>query len=383
LSSSDPDRLRPDPLELAAGLSFGHDTVEHPLPTTGTRDPLDALRRAVVTALERPPCVVAFSGGRDSSALLALATDVARREGLTSPVAVTLRFRNAPFADESDWQELVVRHIGVEEWVRLEFDDELDLVGPWSQRVLTRHGVLWPANAYVHLPMFEQVPGGSLIDGVDGDSVFAWGYEPAVNLLRLRSRPNRPAVSNLKTMVLPAAARARRLRPPASFLPWLTRSAEVEARNRIAEDSASEPVSYQRRLRWYLGSRHAQMLLWTTGLLAAETDTLVVRPFLDPHFLGAWGRHTGHFGHRGRTAAMGELFGDLLPSEIIGRQDKGMYWHYWGAASRDLARRWNGSGVDDRYVDRQALVEAWASTDYPTPDHRTALLLQSAWLASR
>jgi Asparagine synthase len=383
LSSSDPDRLRPDPLELAAGLPFGHDSVRHPLPASGASDPLDALRLAIVTALERPPCVLAFSGGRDSSALLALATDVARREQLRPPVAVTLRFRNAPLADESDWQELVVRHVGVQEWTRLEFDDELDLVGPWSQRVLTRHGVLWPANAYVHLPMFEQAPAGSLIDGVDGDSVFAWGYGPAMDLLLLRSRPNRPALSNLKTMLRPVRARARRLRPPPSFLPWLTPTAETDARDRIAQDSASEPVSYPRRLSWYLGSRHAQMLLWTTSLLAAETDTLVVRPFLDAHFLGAWGRHTGRFGHRGRTAAMGELFGDLLPPEIIGREDKGMYWHYWGGASRELAARWNGGGIDDRYVDREALIEAWASTEYPTPDHRTALLLQSAWLASR
>jgi asparagine synthase (glutamine-hydrolysing) len=383
LSSSDPDRLRPDPLELAAGVPFGHDAVAHALPSVGRKEPRYALEQALVSALDRAPCIVAFSGGRDSSALLALAVDVARREHLPAPVPVTLRFRNAPMADESEWQELVIGHLGVEDWVRLEFDDELDYVGPFAQRVLERHGVLWPANAYIHVPILEHSSGGSLVDGVDGDSVFAWGYQAAIDLLFLRSRPTRPALSNLKTLLRPVSARARRLEPAAPFLPWLTAAADDGARARIATDSASEPVSYSRRLGWYLGSRHAQMLLWTTGLLASETDTLVVRPFLDPRFLAAWGRHTGRFGHRGRTAAIDELFGDLLPAAVVAREDKGMYWHYWGQASRSLARAWSGEGVDERYVDRDALVKAWATTEYPTPDHRTALLLQSAWLASR
>lgn len=380
-AASDPDRLRPQPLEVAVGVPFGHDTVEHPLPAAGSTGPDGALREALIRALDRPPCIVAFSGGRDSSALLALAVDVARQEQLAAPVAVTLRFHHAPEADESQWQELVVRHVGVPDWVRLEFDDELDFVGPWSQRALKRYGVLWPANAYVHLPMLEQASGGSLVDGVDGDSVFAWGYRPAVDLLFLRARPTRPALSNLRTMLLPGAARTTKLKPPSPIVPWLSVEADAEARQRIAKDSAGEPASYARRLAWYLGSRHAQMLLWSTNLLAEETRTMVVRPFLDPLFLAAWGRRTGHFGFRGRSAAMNELFGDLLPTAIIERTDKGMYWHYWGEASRQTARTWQGAGVDERYVNPQALGVAWASTDYPTPDHRSALLLQSAWLA--
>ena len=203
--------------------------------------------------------------------------------------------------------------------------------------------------------------------------MFAWGYRPAVDVLFLREQPTRPGLSNLCTMLLPVPVRKSRLKPPAPVVPWLTAEAVADARRRIAKDSASEPVSYARRLAWYLGSRHAQMLLWTTSLLAEETSTLVVRPFLDALFLAAWGRQTGHLGFRGRTAAMNELFGDLLPAAIIERADKGMYWHYWGQASRQMARTWQGGGVDGRYVDPQALGEAWASTQYPTPDHRSAL----------
>jgi hypothetical protein len=45
------------------------------------------LEELISPALERPPCVIGFSGGRDSSSLLALATHLARREGLPMPVA--------------------------------------------------------------------------------------------------------------------------------------------------------------------------------------------------------------------------------------------------------------------------------------------------------
>ena len=183
-------------------------------------------------------------------------------------------------------------------------------------------------------------------------------------------------------MLLPKPVRARRLRPRRPIVPWLTYAADTEARRQFASDSASEPMSYARKLGWYLASRHAQMLLWTTRLLAEETGTLVVRPFLDPLFLAAWAKHAGDFGFRGRTAAMTYLFGDLLPRAVVERADKGVYWHYWGDASRYVARMWRGEGVDVRYVDREGLAKAWASTEYPTPDHRSALLLQSAWLAS-
>src|SRR5947209_20309061 len=101
--------LRLSPLEVAAGLPFGLCDVslqrlERP------RDPRAALEALIRPALMSPPCVVGFSGGRDSSALLACALDLARREGLPEPIPITLDF-GTPRTDEREWQELVVAHV--------------------------------------------------------------------------------------------------------------------------------------------------------------------------------------------------------------------------------------------------------------------------------
>lgn len=131
-------------------------------------------------ALLRQPCVVSFSGGRDSSAVLAVAVRLARREGLALPVPVTMRFADAEDTHESDWQELVIRHLGLKEWVRLDLTDELDLLGPISTDVLLRHGLLWPPNSFAHLVILREAPGGSLLTGLDGDGVFGnWRYRAA------------------------------------------------------------------------------------------------------------------------------------------------------------------------------------------------------------
>ena len=106
--------LRPSPLEIAAGRMFGEHEGAQGIGKAddGTLSPLAALEAAILPALARPPCLVSFSGGRDSSSVLAAATRAAAREGLDPPVPVTLRLRDAPMSDEAEWQELVVRDLG-------------------------------------------------------------------------------------------------------------------------------------------------------------------------------------------------------------------------------------------------------------------------------
>jgi asparagine synthase (glutamine-hydrolysing) len=76
------------PIEIAWGYLVGHSgSLQQPSDTT--TDPRQALEQVVRNALQRPPCGVAFSGGRDSSLVLAVATHVARRDGLPDPLPIT------------------------------------------------------------------------------------------------------------------------------------------------------------------------------------------------------------------------------------------------------------------------------------------------------
>src|SRR5687768_13796753 len=84
---------RPTVLETACGVVYGIDANADRLPEESRfRTAREALEQAVLVGLMRPPCVVSFSGGRDSSAVLAIAAHVARREGLPLPIPVSLRF---------------------------------------------------------------------------------------------------------------------------------------------------------------------------------------------------------------------------------------------------------------------------------------------------
>ncbi|HWC25368.1 MAG TPA: asparagine synthase-related protein, partial [Solirubrobacteraceae bacterium] len=159
------------PLDVACGIVFDPRPRPAALPAP-TATPQRALEDAVLAALRRPPCVVSFSGGRDSSLVLAAAARVARRERLPPPIPATNRFPDAPETDETDWQEQVVAHLGLSDWERLEFTDELDAVGPYARRMLRAHGLLWPFNVHFHLPLLERARGGSLLTGLGGDQLF-------------------------------------------------------------------------------------------------------------------------------------------------------------------------------------------------------------------
>ena len=91
------------PAEVVTGYVFGQASIQDAR-SAAIQTPRVALEAAVLGALRRPPCGVAFSGGRDSSLVLAVATHVARREGLPDPIPVTRRFPDKPEAEESEWR---------------------------------------------------------------------------------------------------------------------------------------------------------------------------------------------------------------------------------------------------------------------------------------
>jgi asparagine synthase (glutamine-hydrolysing) len=100
-----------DPAAVLSATDVAYGFVPGALPQSdrprNIGHPADALRAALRPALERAPCVIGFSGGRDSSLLLALAVHEARRHGLALPIAVTLEF-DGEDSREREWQELVL-----------------------------------------------------------------------------------------------------------------------------------------------------------------------------------------------------------------------------------------------------------------------------------
>lgn len=92
-----PDSMlsRPTPLEIASGVVLGR-AAPTAAPAERPITALAALAQSILCALQRPPCLVSFSGGMDSSFILAVAAHVAQTSGLPAPIPVTWRFTGAP-----------------------------------------------------------------------------------------------------------------------------------------------------------------------------------------------------------------------------------------------------------------------------------------------
>ena len=366
--------------ELALGAAIGGERLPPLAPTQ--KSERAALAAAVLPALRAPPCVVSFSGGFDSSAVLAAATDAARREGLPAPVPVSLRFPGRPGADEARWQESVVAHLGLIDWERIELGDELDFLGEIARTGLGRHGLLWPANVHFHVPVLARARGGSVLTGLDGDGLFgAWRWQAAVAARRAgRAGPRdflRVVLAEAPSR-LRAAALFARTEPPAA---WLRPRARVRIRARLARERASEPTRWDQRVSWYAGRRYLRLGLHSLALLAADHDVRMSHPLLDPGFLASVGQGGGRAGYGDHGAAFARLFGDLLPPELLGRRGKAEFGAaLWGRDAREFAERWDGGGLDAELIDAGRLRSAWHE---PRPALAAATLLQAAWLSAR
>jgi asparagine synthase (glutamine-hydrolysing) len=380
------ETLRPTPLEVAAGRMFGGHAAAPGIAHVDDRGraPLAALEGAMLPALEKTPCVVAFSGGRDSSSVLAAATRAARREGLPAPVPVTLRVRDAPRAQESEWQERVVRHLGLHDWQRYELGEELDRTGPLSVSVLRRHGVLYPPNTFLQLPLLEAARGGCLLSGLGGDELFAgWRWRNHADALARRRRPRSRDGLRVAYAASPRALRkwreTRRYR--LEGLVWLRPDAARAASRLVAEARAVQPRSWARWVDWSARRRSVSAARWSLSLLASETDTVLVHPLLEPTFLAALARTGGRLGFGDRTAGMRAVFHDLLPDDVLCRATKAEYGEaFWGRGTREFAAGWSGPGVDPELVDPTTLKREWLK---PRPHEDSAMLLHAALLAKQ
>jgi asparagine synthetase B (glutamine-hydrolysing) len=353
------------PLEIATHILFGRDetaaerfrAIERPARA------IDALEAVLTAALQRQPCLIGFSGGRDSSALLALANRIARREGLSGPVPATVRVPSAGESYEDDWQELVVGHLQIDEWLRVTVDDELDLVGPTAAALMRRSGLPYPYNLHLQIPLLEAARGGSFVTGLGGDEIFATAPPTRRGLARLRRRRERVGFQ------------------------WLTRRANEEFDRAWSADARRFPATWDRRAAEWWASRYLQATLRRIEALGSELDVSVSHPFADASFVAALTAEFGPTGFATRELGLRELVGDVLPEPVPARASKasfgGVLWSRHARAFLDelstprLEQALRDLGVEG-LVDAEALHAHWR---LPEPQANTYLLLQGAWLA--
>ena len=346
--------------------------------------PLEVLADILRPVLAAPPCYIAFSGGRDSSAVLAVATSVARREGLDDPLPVTQLYPGLPETDESEWQEAVVRHLQLKDWARLVVGEENDLLGEPVRASLRERGLLWPPAVHTKVNLLEALSPGYLLTGEGGDEVFgARRPAPWSHLKKGTSVPRGRAVGPALRSALPGVCRYRLALSKwrdADLQPWLRPAVAEEHIRMLAADEVSEPWRWDRALLWLTRRRSAGVLAHNYGLLAAEHGISLRIPLLEPAFLASLGRLGGPVGFPGRTAAMAAVFAPLLPRAVIERKGKAQFNRaFMGRATHEFARDWDGSGVDANMVDPRRLRQEWLSD---SPSALSSLLLHAAWVNS-
>ncbi len=372
-------------LDIAYGAPLGLDSSREPLKRRAYIEPADAFDNVLLAALQRPPCVISFSGGRDSSALLASATRVARREGLPLPVPVTLRFPGSVAADEDSWQRTVITHLQLDEWVRLDIvDDEFDVVGPVARECLSRHGLLWPFNAHFHWPIMKTAAGGSVVTGFGGDEIARSSTTArAEQVLAGRRRPQ--AIDSLVVGLalsprpVRAAVLRKRFANAAHDFPWLTPDGLVEVGKASADFQARLPLGWSRVIRAALWrARYFTVCQQNFATMGKAAGVEVFHPFVAAEVLDSLASAGGFGGLGSRADIMRLLCGSALPERVIGRGSKGSFDDpTWTDTARIFAREWSGGGVDQHLVEVQALREHWLGGQVNLV---SGALIQAAWL---
>ena len=308
--------------EVLLGFVLGkRSPPRRPSPPVGV-SPREALEEILAEALGAQPCIITFSGGRDSSALLAVALKVARSRGLPEPTAFTLRFPGIADTEETSWQQLVVDHLKPRTWDVVEVDpSSAEFLGPVGTASLSTHGLLWPPALHLDTGWLGRARGATVITGEGGDEILgprrATTLRTLLGAIRHQSSQLGPSLlREAAKEVAPArvrAAGAERRLSTLGYLNWLRDPWRTQALHDIAEFTTSERWSWAEAVRSHPRCTALLLGLRNRDWLAATFGARFVHPFLRSNFVDAIARHGGSLGYAGRTAAMRELFGDLLP----------------------------------------------------------------------
>ena len=231
--------------------------------------------------------------------------------------------------------------------------------------------------------MFEHLRDGSLLTGEGGDAVLGGRRITPMAVLVRRRRPDKTLVAYSAFATLPRRARhriAHRILQSSVQRRWLLPAAFERHVQLAAADACAEPLRYNSAT-WSITRRRSfATISHNHAAAAAEYGIRASDPLLDHHFVAALAHAGGPVGYPGRTATMLALFSDVLPQAVLCRTTKASFNRaHAGAATREFARTWDGSGVDEHMVDVERLRSVWLSDE---PTMATGVLLHSAWLAA-
>lgn len=373
--------IRPAASEVALGL---HGSTK-PDPSTGTPlgSPRAALEAEIASELRRGPVFVSFSGGRDSSAVLATAVSVARRHDLETPRPIILRYPGNAEADETAWQDLVLDHLGITDPLIIDVTHRMTYLGPHVQGNLERRGLIMPAALQLDHPVLRVAAGATLLTGEGGDEILGQRrITPWTLLLRLRRRPQRSLLRWAAAESQPAGLRARRGEHDLlAHMTWLTPEAISRGRRLLLEEERKRPLHWGRETMMIGSSRISEVLAHNYQVIADQVGTRVVHPLLASSFVLSLASAAGRWGYAGRTALMRVLFSDLLPDAILARDTKASFGGVrWGETEREFARDWDGCGLPAELIDAEAIRAEWLSAH---PSGASVPALHAAWLHSR
>lgn len=370
-------RVVPDTLEVACGTMIGFDLDVAPLDRDehDGRSFVSALSDALLGHLQGGPCFVAFSGGRDSSGILALAVSLARRHGLPLPVPITERYEGVDDADEREWQELVIGHLAIDDWEVISTTGDSDLLSDSARSFVHAQGLLYPANTYLNIDLAAAARGGTLLTGIGGDELFESPANPVLQMWKYWHRPGRRHVRAL-SLLKPGAEQRRFAQLVLDRAHWLTPTAVDQVLERLMADRKSP--RWDTGLRTWVTDRYYGGLMTALASLGAHTGSVVAAPILERRVLAAAASQQGAGGFESRTQAMEQTFGHVLPPEVSARQSKAVFDAVVRSDTTSaFAANWDGSGIATDVVDVDRLLRAVAEP--PVPAGASLLLQQAAF----
>ncbi len=351
--------------------------------------PAAALVDVVATVLDpAQPTLVEFSGGVDSSLVLAAATVASRRAGQPDPIPVTYRYEAAPATDESAFQDLVVRWLGLREWRVFHLTDEHDVIGPPAIELLAEIGPILPGVLAGKAWSLAQLRGQSMLNGEGGDAILGERRitSSRMALRHFRHGQVRAAARARRTLARDLGPRMVRTRLIAEDIrrqygpPWLDERLRYELSMRSSPEDAAEPLDPRHYFEYYLSLPGVWVLQHNARHVRAHFGVTLHSPLMDPNFLAVLAATVPRLRWINRSELIARYFATLLPAEIVERRSKAEFSDaYFAAPTRRFARSWDGRGIPEQ-ADAEWLKQHWSTA--PRVHGGSTLLLQRAALAA-